>query len=52
MIKKRMDTDESRLFWKCFPKYDKSIEETPLPFIGEDWWNAEKELSPNLLSEK
>ena len=49
MIKKKLETAESKEFWHSRPGRRLSeIEE--LPYIGESWWKAERELSVELLS--
>ena len=51
-IKKKMDTEDSRSFWNSFPSSETEDKRNALPSIGESWWEAEKELSPSLLSIK
>jgi hypothetical protein len=46
-IRRSLRTRASREFWRSFPEGDKDVVTPP---IGENWWEAEKELSPNLLS--
>ena len=48
-IKKKMDSEESRLFWESCSDSESTDEEIVLPSIGDDWWEAENELSPALL---
>ena len=51
MIKKNLTDKESIYFWSTFPNGElKEIEyNSLLSLLGEDWWNAETELSPSLL---
>jgi len=51
-IKKKMDNEDSRRFWDSFPRPETNEIKIALPSIGESWWEAEKELSPSLLSLK
>jgi hypothetical protein len=51
-IKKKMDNEDSRSFWDSFPRPETDERRIALPSIGESWWEAEKELSPGLLSFK
>jgi len=47
MITKRVDSKEAREFWDAWPKGDGKLIE--LPYLGDDWWEAEDELSVELF---
>lgn len=50
-IRMKMDNEDSRKFWASFPESSAEANENiVLPSLGEPWWEAEKELSPTLLS--
>jgi hypothetical protein len=49
-IKKKMDNEASLRFWESFPNSEDAKSNLILPSLGESWWEAEKELSPILLS--
>jgi hypothetical protein len=49
---KKIDNEYSRRFWDSFQRPETDEKQIALPSIGESWWEAEKELSPSLLSLK
>ena len=52
-IKMKMDSEASRMFWETFPRsQNETDKKVILPSLGDLWWEAEKELSPTLLSVK
>lgn len=49
-IKRNMSTQASRNFWNSWPKKENLRDDGPLPHIGDNWWEAETDLSPELLN--
>lgn len=47
-IKIKRETPEDKAFWDSFPLGDP--DKVNPPHIGDSWWEAEKELSIELLS--
>lgn len=48
-IKRKIDTEANRNFWASFPEENEGHTKLVLPFLGDPWWEIEKELSASLL---